>query len=100
MKVMTVFARYLSSSDNFAPAAGRSASKSAENPAKVIIRPANMYKNVSPLNSMFLHRFSINDPKGRLIAPQERRRLGCGFECSGNWISVWRAGAGDTVHVA
>jgi hypothetical protein len=52
MYVMTVFARYLSSSDNLAPAAGRTANKSAENPAKVIIRPANVYKKPAPLNSM------------------------------------------------
>jgi hypothetical protein len=56
MFVMTVFARYLSSSDNFAPAAGRRANKSAENPAKVIIRPANVYKKVAPLISMFCSR--------------------------------------------
>ena len=49
---MTVFARYLSSSDNLAPAAGRRANKSAENPANVIIGPANVYKKVAPLNSM------------------------------------------------
>jgi hypothetical protein len=53
MYVMTVFARYLSSSDNFAPAAGRRINKSAENPANVIIRPANAYKKVAPLTSMF-----------------------------------------------
>ena len=50
---MTVLARYLSSSDNLAPAACRTASKSAENPANVIIRPANVYKKVAPLTSMF-----------------------------------------------
>jgi hypothetical protein len=43
---------YLSSSDNFTPAAGRRANKSVENPANVIMRPANVYKKVSPLNSM------------------------------------------------
>jgi hypothetical protein len=53
MCVMTVFARYLSSSDNLAPAAGRRVNKSAENPANVIIRPANVYKRVAPLISMF-----------------------------------------------
>jgi hypothetical protein len=50
---MTVFARYLSSSDNFAPAAGRTNNKSAENPANVIIMPANVHKRVAPLTSMF-----------------------------------------------
>jgi hypothetical protein len=53
---MTVFARYLSSSDNLAPASGRRANKSAENPANVIIRPANVYKRVAPLISMFCSR--------------------------------------------
>jgi hypothetical protein len=35
------------------PAAGLTANKSAENPAKVIIRPASVYKKVTPLTSMF-----------------------------------------------
>ena len=52
MCVMTVLARYLSSLDNLAPVAGRRASRSAENPAKVIIRPANAYKSAAPLTSM------------------------------------------------
>jgi len=43
----------LSSSDNLAPAACRRTNKSAENPANVIIRPANVYKRVAPLTSMF-----------------------------------------------
>src|ERR1700689_3081591 len=100
MCVMPVFARYLSSSDNLAPAAGRRANKSAENPANVIIRPANEYKNVSPLNSMFLLRISIDDLKGWLTTPQGRRRLGSGFEFSDDGISDWRGGAGGTAHVA
>ena len=49
---MTVFARNVSSGDNFAPAAGRSANNSAENPANVIIRPANVYNRAAPLTSM------------------------------------------------
>jgi hypothetical protein len=53
MYVMTVRAMYLSSSDNLAPAACRTPNKSAENPANVIIRPANVYKKVAPLTSMY-----------------------------------------------
>src|SRR5580698_2124588 len=60
---MTVLARYLSSSDTRAPEAGRRANKSAENPANVIIRPANVYKSVSPLNSMFLLRSWISSAR-------------------------------------
>ncbi len=51
--VATVFARYLSSDDNLAPAVGRMVNKSAENPANAIIRPANVYKRGAPLFSMF-----------------------------------------------
>jgi hypothetical protein len=50
---MTVLARYRSSIDTFAPAACRRINNSDENPAKVIIRPANVYKKVAPLTSMF-----------------------------------------------
>src|SRR5271170_3892981 len=62
MCVMTVFARYLSSSDNLAPTAGRMNNKSAENPANVIIRPANVYKRVAPLISMFCSRILCELP--------------------------------------
>ena len=48
-----LFARYLSSNDNLTPAACRTTNKSAENPANVIIKPANVYKTVAPLTSMF-----------------------------------------------
>ena len=57
---MTVFARYRSSNDNLAPAAGRTANNSAENPAKVIMRVANVYKKVAPFTSMFC---SAEEPK-------------------------------------
>src|SRR5271155_4470874 len=67
---MTVFARYLSSSDNFAPAAGRMNNKSAENPANVIIRPANVYKRVAPLISMFCSRILCELPLQRTAVHQ------------------------------
>jgi hypothetical protein len=43
----------VSRSGNLAPAAGRRASKRAENSANVIIKPANVYKKVSALPAMF-----------------------------------------------
>jgi hypothetical protein len=81
MYVMTVFAKYLSSSDNRAPAAERTVNKRAENPAKVIIRPANAYKNVSPLNSMFLLRFPARRRhRGNLDLQQGLLKAGLGVE--------------------
>jgi hypothetical protein len=70
MCVITVFARYLSSSDNLAPAAGRMNNKSAENPANVIIRPANVYKRVAPLISMFCSRILCELPLQRTAVHQ------------------------------
>jgi len=67
---MTVFARYLSSSDNLAPAAGRMNNKSAENPANVIIRLANVYKRVAPLISMFCSRILCELPLQRTAVHQ------------------------------
>jgi hypothetical protein len=49
---MTVLAKYRSSSDNVAPTVGRMVNKSVENPANVIIVPANVYKTAAPLTSM------------------------------------------------
>src|ERR1700684_2409192 len=72
--VMTVLARYLSSRDHLAPAAGRRVNMSAENPANVIISPANVYKRIAPLTSKFS---SPREPSDRNQVDRLRRKIPC-----------------------
>src|SRR5579871_1388365 len=68
---MTVFAMNRSSGDNLAPAACRTAHKSAEKPAKVIIRPDNVYKKTTPLISMVCPALTVAGWCGRDASKDE-----------------------------
>src|SRR4029077_2668777 len=102
MYVMTVLARYLSSSDNLAPVAGRRINRSAENPANVIIRPAKVYKRVAPFISMFA------PPENRGCRSRRRNAqgvyLGNHLETIAKlvlptWLPGWKAGAQKAIEI-